>query len=74
MYKMHSRNLKTQKQIKDFRDFNKHQSEMKDTINREIYELKLTTLNIKDKRGVEQRYGKHQKKESTTNPGNRKSF
>jgi hypothetical protein len=39
---------KTQKQIKELRDdFNKHHSETKDTIKREIYELKLTTQNIK---------------------------
>jgi hypothetical protein len=56
MYKMHSRNFKTlkehentQKQIKGLRkDFNKHQSEMKNTIKREIYELKMTTQNIKE--------------------------
>jgi hypothetical protein len=34
---------KTQKQIKDLRgDFNKHQSETKDTIKRDIHELKRT--------------------------------
>jgi hypothetical protein len=39
----------TQKQIKEFReDFNKHQSETKNTIKREIYELKMTTQNIKE--------------------------
>jgi chromosome segregation ATPase len=40
---------KTQKQIKELReDFNKHQSETKDTIKREIYELKMTAQNTKD--------------------------
>jgi polyhydroxyalkanoate synthesis regulator phasin len=40
---------KTHKQIKELReDFNKHQSEPKDTIKREIYELKLATQNIKE--------------------------
>jgi F0F1-type ATP synthase membrane subunit b/b' len=35
---------KTQKQISELReDFNKHQSEIKDTIKKEIYELKMTT-------------------------------
>jgi DNA-binding transcriptional regulator GbsR (MarR family) len=29
-------------------DFNKHQSETKDTVKREIYELKMTTQNIKE--------------------------
>jgi hypothetical protein len=29
-------------------DFNKHQSETKDTIKREKYELKMTTQNIKE--------------------------
>jgi hypothetical protein len=53
MYKMHPRNLKTQKikkhektqkQIKELRkDFNKNQSEAKDTIKTEKYELKKTT-------------------------------
>jgi hypothetical protein len=38
---------KTQKQIKELtEDFNKHQSQTKDTI--EIYELKMTTQNIKE--------------------------
>jgi F0F1-type ATP synthase membrane subunit b/b' len=40
----------TQKQIKELReDFNKHQSETKEIIKREIYELKMTTQNIKEK-------------------------
>jgi hypothetical protein len=40
---------KTQKQIKKLREeFNKHQSETKDPIKREIDELKLTTQNIKE--------------------------
>jgi hypothetical protein len=39
---------KTQKQIHKLReDINKHQSEIKDTIKREIYELKIKTQNIK---------------------------
>jgi uncharacterized protein involved in exopolysaccharide biosynthesis len=39
---------KTQKQIKELRDnFNEHQSETKDTIKGEIYELMMTTQNIK---------------------------
>jgi ElaB/YqjD/DUF883 family membrane-anchored ribosome-binding protein len=55
---MSSRNLKTpnkqhektQKQIKDLtEDFNKIQSETKDTIKREIYELKMIIKNIKEK-------------------------
>jgi uncharacterized protein (DUF2252 family) len=49
---------KTQTQINELReDFNKHQSETKDTIKREIYELKMTIQNIKK---IEQRYGKPQ--------------
>jgi molecular chaperone DnaK (HSP70) len=40
---------KTQKQITELRkDFNKHQSEIKDTIRRKIHELKITTQNIKE--------------------------
>jgi hypothetical protein len=54
---MHSRYFKTPKiknmtrhrQINEFReDINKHQSETKDTMRREMYELKMTTQNIKD--------------------------
>jgi uncharacterized phage infection (PIP) family protein YhgE len=38
-----------QKQIREFRqDLNKHQSETKDTIKREIHELKRTTKIIKE--------------------------
>jgi hypothetical protein len=38
-----------QKQIKELReDFNKHQSETKDTIKREMHELKRTTQTIKE--------------------------
>jgi chromosome segregation ATPase len=41
---------KTQKQINELtEDFNKHQSETKNTIKRGIYELKMTTQNIKEK-------------------------
>jgi polyhydroxyalkanoate synthesis regulator phasin len=41
---------KTQKQIKDLtEDFNKNQSETKDTVKRQIYELKMTIQNIKEK-------------------------
>jgi hypothetical protein len=37
------------KQIKELReDFNKHQSETKDMIKKEIYELKMITQNIKE--------------------------
>jgi hypothetical protein len=40
---------KTHKQIKELReDFNKYQSETKDTMKRKIYELKMTTQNIKE--------------------------
>jgi molecular chaperone DnaK (HSP70) len=40
---------KTQKQINELReDFNKHESETKDTIKREIYELKMIKQNIKE--------------------------
>jgi hypothetical protein len=40
---------KTQKQIKELREgFNKYQSETKDTVKRERYELKLITQNIKE--------------------------
>jgi phage-related protein len=60
----------TQKQIKELRkDFNKHQSETKDTIKREIYVLKMTTPNIKE--ALKQKYGKPQKKELNRNPGNK---
>jgi type I site-specific restriction endonuclease len=39
----------TQRQINELReDFNKHQSETKDTIKKEIYELNMTTQNIKE--------------------------
>jgi uncharacterized membrane-anchored protein YhcB (DUF1043 family) len=62
---------KSQKQINELReDFNKHKSETKDTIKREIYEIKKTT---KHKREVKQIYGKPQKKESNRNPGNKQS-
>jgi hypothetical protein len=41
---------KTQKQInKPRKDFNKYQSETKDTIKRGIHELKVTTQNITEK-------------------------
>jgi hypothetical protein len=41
--------MRRHKQIKELRgDFNKQQSETKDTIKREIYELKLTKQNIKE--------------------------
>jgi hypothetical protein len=40
---------KMQKQTKELReDFNIHKSETKDTIKREIYELKMTTQTIKE--------------------------
>jgi chromosome segregation ATPase len=80
MYKMHSRNVKTPK-IKNMKrqkknelreDFNKHQSETKDTIKREIYKLKVTTQNIKEElnKGMENL----RKKESNRNPGNKSPF
>jgi F0F1-type ATP synthase membrane subunit b/b' len=51
---------KTQKQLNELReDFNKHQSETKDTIKRELWNK---DDNTKYKRGVEQRYEKPQKK------------
>jgi hypothetical protein len=50
------KNMRRHKEIKEHReDFNKHQSETKDIIKREIYELKIITQNI---RRVEQAYGK----------------
>jgi hypothetical protein len=40
---------KTKKQMNELRqDFNKHQNETKDTIKREIHELKMITQNIKE--------------------------
>jgi archaellum component FlaC len=52
---------KTQKQINELReDFNKQQSETKDTIKREIHELKMATQNIKEE--LKKKYGKPQKK------------
>jgi hypothetical protein len=54
---MHSRNFKTpkiknmrrQKQINELRqDFNKHQNGTKDTMKKEIHELKKTIQNIKE--------------------------
>jgi hypothetical protein len=77
MYKMHSRTFKaakikkhgkTQKQRNSERTCIKHQSETKDTLKREIYELKMTTQNITV---VQQRYGKISEKR---NPGNKKSL
>jgi hypothetical protein len=51
MYKTHSRNFKTPK-IKNMRrhreDLNKHQHETKDTIKRELHELKGKTQIIKE--------------------------
>jgi hypothetical protein len=39
---------KTQKEVNEFReDINKHQSKTKDTIKKEIYELKIATQNMK---------------------------
>jgi leucyl-tRNA synthetase len=64
---------KTQKQINELRkDFNEHQSKTKNTIQKEIYELKDS--NTKYKRGFEQNYGKPQKNKSKRNPGNKKSL
>jgi SET domain-containing protein len=58
MYKMHFKKFQdakneehemTKKQIKELReDFYKHQSETKDTVKREIHELKKTTQIIKE--------------------------
>jgi hypothetical protein len=63
----------TQKQINKLReDLNKHQSETKDTINREIHELKEDNTNYK--RRVEQRFGKPEKKNTSRNPGNKTSI
>jgi hypothetical protein len=57
---------KTQKQVNELRGvLNKHQSETKDTIKREINEIK--DENKKYKRGADQRYGKPQKEESNRN-------
>jgi hypothetical protein len=59
---------KTWKQISELReDFNKHQSEINNTISRKTG---IKDDNTKYKR-VEQRYGKPQKKESNRNPGNK---
>jgi archaellum component FlaC len=44
-------------------NLNKHQSEAKDTIKRQINELKMKPK--KYKRGVDQRYGKPQKNNKT---------
>jgi hypothetical protein len=50
-------------------DFNKHQSETQDTIKKEIYELKMTTQNIKEeiKKDLE-----NLRKMNQTNPRNKK--
>jgi type I site-specific restriction endonuclease len=62
----------TPKQIKELREkLNKHQSEIKDTIKREIHEFRRIK---KYKRRVEQRFGKPQKKESNRNLGTKKSL
>jgi hypothetical protein len=52
------------------RTSNKHQSERKDTKKREIYELKMTTENVKEE--LNKNMEKPQKKESNRNPGNKK--
>jgi hypothetical protein len=57
----------TQEQIKELReDFNKHQSEIKNTIKRETTQI-IKEDNTYYKREVEQRYGKPQKEESNRN-------
>jgi hypothetical protein len=64
---------KTQKHINELReDFNK-QSETKDTIKKKR-EIRIKDDNTKYKRGIEQRYGKPQKKESNRNPRKKKPF
>jgi hypothetical protein len=63
----------TQKQIKELReDFNKHQSETKDTIKKGIYKLKMTTQNIKEE--LNKSMENLRKKESNRNPGNKSPF
>jgi hypothetical protein len=63
---------KTQKQINEFiEDFMKHQSKTQDTIKKEIY---IKDEHTKYKRGVQQRYGEPQKKESNRNFRNKKSL
>jgi molecular chaperone DnaK (HSP70) len=76
---MHSRNFKTsqiknmRKQLNELReDFNKHQSETKDIIKREIYEIKKTTQNIKEELNKDME--NLRKKGSNRNPGNKKSL
>jgi type I site-specific restriction endonuclease len=64
---------KTQKQIKELReDFNKHQHETKDTVKREIYELKMRIQNIKEELNKDME--NLREKESNKNPGNKKSL
>jgi hypothetical protein len=59
----------TQKQIKELReDSNKHQGETKDTIKREMHELKRTTQIIK------QELNKAMASLRRKNPGNKKSL
>jgi hypothetical protein len=61
----------TQKQVKELREnLNKQQSKTKDTIKREIHKKD----NTNNKRRVEDRYGKPQKKDSNRNPGKKKSL
>jgi hypothetical protein len=48
---------------------NKHQSETKDTIKGDIFELKMTAQNIKEE--LNKDMGKLRKKESNRNPGNK---
>jgi hypothetical protein len=53
----------TQKQINELRDdYNKHQSETKDRIKKQIYELKMTTQNVKQElnKDMENLRKKHQ--------------
>jgi hypothetical protein len=61
----------TQKQIKELREgLNKHQNETKDTIKKEIHELKRTTKIIKElNNNLENLRRKNQ-----TNLGNKKSL
>jgi F0F1-type ATP synthase membrane subunit b/b' len=65
---------KTQKQINEFReDFNKHQSETKDTIKKERYmNWRRLTQNIKEELNKDKE--SLRKKESNRNPENKKSI
>jgi hypothetical protein len=53
-------------------DFIKHQSETKDTIKKEINELKMTTQNLKEELNKDME--NLRKKESNRNPGNKRDW